>query len=352
MLDEARQIARVVFDQMTVDFAQQQGDSLEADLRQRDFTINAIAYHPSSQTLIDPLGGKDDIAAQTLRMVSYENLAADPLRLMRAYRQAAQLEFTLDGHTQQAIRRLAPRLQQVSVERIRSELDALLSVPAGTVQLKAILQQKLLQFCLPHFTAESIQQVESIDRAIAQLKISLPRYADSLEEWLKPSPVGFHRSWVKAAKLSRLVATDTVIAKTELSNLSYSRTETQVVLTLLKAQPALSRMQAKELSQSAQFFLFKLAANSFPAISLLALSQGIELSVVQPMTARFLDLSDPIAHPSTLVTGSEIMQQLGIKPGPQLGQIIKAVEQAQASGDISTKTQAIEWLLRQPFDVY
>ena len=63
-------------------------------------------------------------------MVSYENLAADPLRLMRGYRQAAQLKFTLSAETQSAIRQLAPMLAAVSSERVHSELDMLLSIPA------------------------------------------------------------------------------------------------------------------------------------------------------------------------------------------------------------------------------
>ncbi len=347
VLDEARQIARVVFEQATVDFAQQQGDSLEADLRRRDFTVNAIAYHPFSQTLVDPLGGKDDIAAKTLRMVSPENLAADPLRLMRAYRQAAQLGFAIDAQTQQTIGRFASKLQQVAIERVRSELDGLLSVPAGTAQLEAILQQRLLQFCLPHFTAQCIRQIEAVDEAISQLKSSLPAYANSLEEWLEPVAVSFHRSWIKATKLSRLLATDIAIAQSELSHLAYSRTETQVVLTLLKAQPALNLMRTEALSRSAQFFLFKLAAKSFPAVALLALSQGTALSVVAPMLAQFLDPADPIAHPQRLLTGNEIMRQLNMDPGPELGAVIKAVEKAQANGEISTKAEAISWLLQR-----
>ncbi|MGB3571554.1 MAG: CCA tRNA nucleotidyltransferase, partial [Phormidesmis sp.] len=153
---------------------------------------------------------------------------------------------------------------------------------------------------------------------------------------------------IKATKLSRLLARESAIAQVELSNLAYSRTEAQVVLTLLKAQPALNRMQAGTLSRSAQFFLFKLAAKNFPAISLLALSQGIAFSRVEPMIAKFLDPADPVAHPQKLITGHEIMQQLGMKPGPQLGALIKSVEKAQAIGEISTKTQAISWLLQQP----
>ena len=93
VLDAERQIARVVFDQGTADFALQVGETLEDDLRRRDFTVNAIAYNPHTKDLLDPLHGYEDLQRKRLRMVSVENLAEDPLRLLRAYRQAAQLGF-------------------------------------------------------------------------------------------------------------------------------------------------------------------------------------------------------------------------------------------------------------------
>lgn len=104
VLDPDRQIARVVFEQATVDLAQQEGDSLETDLRRRDFTINAIAYNPYTQELIDPLQGYADLQQGIIRMVSPKNLQDDPLRLLRAYRQAAQLGFKTEPATQSVIR--------------------------------------------------------------------------------------------------------------------------------------------------------------------------------------------------------------------------------------------------------
>jgi tRNA nucleotidyltransferase (CCA-adding enzyme) len=88
LLDPQRQIARVVFPQATVDFAQQSGESVETDLHRRDFTVNAIAYNPHTQEIIDPLQGRADLERRLLRMISPANLQDDPLRLMRAYRQA------------------------------------------------------------------------------------------------------------------------------------------------------------------------------------------------------------------------------------------------------------------------
>ena len=358
VLDAQRQIARVVFDQVTVDFAQQQGESLKADLRRRDFTINAIAYHPHRQAIFDPLGGKADLASQTLRMVSDKNLRADPLRLMRAYRQAAQLGFTLAPDTRSAIYQLAPQLQQVSMERVHSELDALLSVPANTSSkilpkilqsalLQDLLQSQLLQFCLPHFTTDSVAQIAAIDDALAQLQKTLPDYAQSLQGWLKPVPAGFHRSWIKAAKLSRLVGAEVATAQTELDALKYSRSEAQVVLTLLKVQRDIEAMHRGELSRSQQFFLFKLAGKSFPAVSLLALSQGVDWAVLQPIISRFLNPEDAIAHSRVLIDGNVLIKQLGMKPGPEIGAALRSVERAQAEGKVRSEEEAIAWLSKQ-----
>jgi tRNA nucleotidyltransferase (CCA-adding enzyme) len=104
ILDAQRQIARIVFPHGTVDLAQQEGDSIQADLARRDFTINAIAYNPFNQSFVDPLGGLVDLAAQQLKMIAMTNLEEDPLRLLRAYRQSAQLNFTIEANTQQALR--------------------------------------------------------------------------------------------------------------------------------------------------------------------------------------------------------------------------------------------------------
>lgn len=350
VLDEARQIARVVFDEMTVDFAQQQGPSIEVDLNRRDFTINAIAYHPATDRLIDPLGGKADIASKTLRMVSDQNLAADPLRLMRAYRQAAQLGFTLSTDTQAAIDRLAPKLATVSSERVHSELDALLSVPAGSDCLAGILNHRLLQFCLPHFDSESAAQIKAVDRAIAQFQLHIPSYAQRLHGWIKPVPTGHYRSWIKLVKLSRMVCAESKTAAAELTALKYSRNEIQVITTLLEAQPAILAMRSDTFTRAQQFFLFKAAGKSFPAVSLLALAQGVSLTLLQPMIERFLNPEDAIAHAPPLITGTMLMKQLKLKPGPQIGQLLKAVELAQAEGRIEDRESAIAFVKAQQIE--
>ena len=95
--------------------------SLAEDLKRRDFTINAMAYRPDTG-LVDLFGGQEDLRRKVIRCVGdpRERFDEDALRIMRALRFSAQLGFTLDKKTREAIREFAPRLQFVSRERIRS----------------------------------------------------------------------------------------------------------------------------------------------------------------------------------------------------------------------------------------
>jgi hypothetical protein len=112
------------------DFAPLRADSIAADLALRDFTINAMALalypRPADATLIDPLGGTQDLAQRCLRMCGNQVLFQDPLRILKGLRHCSQLDFTPDTATQHALQNYAPLLKQVAGERIRSELGLLL----------------------------------------------------------------------------------------------------------------------------------------------------------------------------------------------------------------------------------
>ena len=352
VLDADNQIARAVFDQATIDFAQQVGPTLETDLQRRDFTINAIAYHSQSDRLIDPLNGIADLQQQTLRMVSRENLAEDPLRLLRAYRQAAQLGFTIDSNTRRTIRELAPLLKTIAAERIRHELDALLSQPNGAACFRMAWQDGLLATWLPHLTADHAEQLAALDHTLANLP-KIPGYLNLLHDWMDTVPPGHYRSWIKAARLARLLPLEEDAANRWLTRLKYSRSEGQAIFRVLQAQPYLERMleQKGHLSRSDQFFLFKAAGTSFPAVSLVAFSMGIPTKSVVAMIERYQTDEDPIAHPIPLVSGKDLMQLLNLKSGPQIGQLLNAIENAQASGQLTNTNEALtwakEWFLKQ-----
>ena len=149
VLDEAREIARIVFDQGTLDLAKQEGSNLETDLNRRDFTVNAIAYNLQSQKLVDPLGGLQDLEQGILRMVSAKNLEDDPLRLLRAYRQAAQLGFKIETETKKAICDRTSLLKTIAAERVQAELNYILTAPQGNKWLVAAIRRWLARFLAP-----------------------------------------------------------------------------------------------------------------------------------------------------------------------------------------------------------
>ena len=103
-------------------------ESLEEDLRRRDFTVNAMAYSPDTG-LFDPFDGQADLAARVIRAVGDpdKRFSEDALRILRALRFAATLGFRIEGNTAAALIRLAPTVRRISPERIREELFKLLA---------------------------------------------------------------------------------------------------------------------------------------------------------------------------------------------------------------------------------
>ena len=113
-----------------VDVTPLQGASLAADLAARDLTVNAMAEPLSGGEIVDPHGGREDLAARRLRMVSPEAFAADPLRTLRVARLACELGFAVDPATAAAARAHAEGLGRVSPERVFAELKRIVVADA------------------------------------------------------------------------------------------------------------------------------------------------------------------------------------------------------------------------------
>ncbi len=319
VLDEQRQIARVVFNQGTVDFALQEGESLEQDLRRRDFTINAIAFNPLTQEIIDPLYGLSDLEKGLLRMVSRGNLESDPLRLLRAYRQASQLQFRIEANTQATLRTLAPLLKMVAAERVQTELNYLLSNQQGTLWLVAAGKDGVVQPWLETVTAQRLEQLEQVDFA-----------AGFFPELVREdSP--------RLAKLACLVSSKPKVAESQLLELKYPRLEVRTVVTAIKSLPGL--MTTKTLRE--QYFFFLEAKSAFPTLALFAIAIGVNRTIIDPFIHRYLNPNDQVAHPTPLVTGNELMDSLSLPPSPLIGALLTEIQVARIDGKVRTRESAI-----------
>ena len=128
------------------------GTSLADDLLRRDFTINALARDPLNGQIIDLFEGRQDLEAHILRAVGNEpdkRFDEDPLRLLRAVRFAAQFDFTIEPQTRRSMIRQASKLQKISRERIRDEMNKLLVSPHPAKGLDLLVELGLMEWIIP-----------------------------------------------------------------------------------------------------------------------------------------------------------------------------------------------------------
>jgi len=146
-----QKMLRVVTKDRFFDIMPVNGSTIENDLGLRDFTINAMALDVSTGNLIDPIGGQTDLAAKKVRMVSREVFRKDPVRLIRAYRMAANFDLSIDKNTRAAIAADANLIQKSAGERIREELFKILQCPQSHAYLSMMDQSDLLVHIFPEF---------------------------------------------------------------------------------------------------------------------------------------------------------------------------------------------------------
>ncbi len=154
VLDKENGAARVVKkmqgDFITFDFTDFRGPTLQEDLFHRDFTVNALALDLEcafdekrcDTYIIDPWGGREDIDARRIRMVSKDAFTEDPLRILRAFSFSSLLGFSIDTGTIKAAVKKRRALAGVSAERVRDELFKIFSCPGAAESLFHFLYEK------------------------------------------------------------------------------------------------------------------------------------------------------------------------------------------------------------------
>ena len=138
------------------------GDSLEGDLHRRDFTVNAMAMRLPAMQFVDPYKGVSDLAARTLRTPAtpQQSFDDDPLRMMRAARFSAQLEFEIDDEVFAAMSQMAERISIVSPERVREEFMKLVMSDHPRRGLRALVDTGLAELVLPELPLLQLEEDE------------------------------------------------------------------------------------------------------------------------------------------------------------------------------------------------
>jgi tRNA nucleotidyltransferase/poly(A) polymerase len=161
------------------------GATIEEDLERRDFTINAMAWDPLASRLVDPQGGRSDLAARIIRAVGdpAARFEEDGLRALRAVRFAARLGFALDPATKEAIPGALGKLALVSAERVRDEIAKTLLAPRPSVGLRLMEESGMLRLLLPELAAcrgveqKGMHRFDVLDHSLLAADAIPPRLA-------------------------------------------------------------------------------------------------------------------------------------------------------------------------------
>lgn len=206
VLDAGRDVARVVWPGQparSLDVARLTAGSIEADLRRRDFGVNAMALPLDArcvetlraggaalrEQLLDPCGGLDDLDRRSLRLTAAQALDDDPLRMLRAPRLAAELSFEIAPETAVAIRSRAVLASRPAGERQRSELLRLLAADRGAHDVARLDHLGLLEPLLPELAAtRGVQQSLPHDRDVYQHCLASLAAVELLEALLEHEP--------------------------------------------------------------------------------------------------------------------------------------------------------------------
>lgn len=195
-LDEARDVARVIFTAgafpIVCDIAGMRGGSIEADLRLRDFTVNALAFaytRGGQVDVIDVGSGRADLQARLLRRVSPSSLAEDPLRLLRAVRFSVDLGFPIEEETRLQILRMPHAVRLASAERQRDELWKMIAGPDPAAAVELLRTLGILPWVLPEVAStDLVTQSAPHDKDVYRHTLAAVQRATLLRDWLLNRP--------------------------------------------------------------------------------------------------------------------------------------------------------------------
>jgi tRNA nucleotidyltransferase/poly(A) polymerase len=332
------------------------GDAV-ADARRRDFTVNGLFYDPVERKLYDWVGGEADLRAKIIRTIGSpaERFGEDHLRLLRAVRLAAQLNFTIEPETFAAIKAAAPKIHAISAERIRDELIKLFSPPHASRGLDLLRQSGLLEQVLPEIAA-TITCAQSLDfhpegtvfnHLLLMLK-HLPADADPSLPW----SVLFH-DVAKPLTASRDPQTGSIhfyeheligadMAQTILERLRFPRNQIDDIVTAVRCH-----MQFKDVLEMRKSTLRRLLMRpTFPLeLQLHRLdcvgSHG-RLDVYDYLVEQAKEFEKQPEIRPPLLTGEDLIA-MGMQPGPAMGQLLAEIREKQLSDELKTIEEAKQW---------
>jgi poly(A) polymerase len=333
----------------------------QEDVQRRDFTINGLLMRHDSGEVLDYVGGQADLAGKVIRAIGEPDrrFAEDKLRMMRAVRFAARFGFELEAETFRAIRRHVGEIRQVSPERLREELTKLLTEGAARRAFELLDETWLLQQILPEIGAmKGVEQPPQYhpegDVWIHTLLMleGLPVGASPTLAWgVLLHDVGKPPTFQSAdetgdrIRFNNHVEVGVRMAEGICRRLRFSNEDTEQILRLVDNHMKFGAVEEMRASTLKKFVRLPRFDEHLALHRLDCLSSHRHLESYE-FVQRFLEVT-PLeqVRPERLLTGDDL-RAMGFRPGPLFAQILRALEDMQLEGQIQTRREAEEYVLR------
>ncbi len=342
---------RLVADSGVIDLLDRGTKPLIEELRRRDFTINALALDLRECEIVDPLGGREDIARRCLRQAGPRSLRSDPVRVLRLARLLAQLpDFKVDMRTAQSARAAAVGLAKIPSERIRQELSLLFESPGGTRGIALLIELDIfpsLWLPQPGVAATRSRQVLSDLKSLHEVKHHLETRGEHVD--LETAQIAL---LFMNLPLDGSGSTEDLL-RFDFQRGLISRTQRRAL------EPILAWQAMPEEVGELRWFLAQQGENwpsASAALGARSVAGGAPTATVEQKIDRLIAIvrkdGPAIFHPTPLIDGTDIQELWKIAPGPLLGKAIDQVRRAQVTGRISNRDEAIalleSWLGSRP----
>ncbi|MCC6509330.1 MAG: CCA tRNA nucleotidyltransferase [Pirellulaceae bacterium] len=303
------------------------------DAARRDFTINGMFYDPISQKVIDYVGGSADLQRGLIRAIGDADarIAEDKLRMLRAVRFAARFGFAIESATEAALQRHADQLSIVSGERMTAEMHKTLVTPGRELAVRTWASTGLLKVLLPTVAADWSTTGERICSLLRALQPCV--WTSALSALLLP---GFE----KQTEVERASLLDDLKGR-----LKFSNDELAQLKFALTAQAQLTHAQQLAWSQLQPLLIHPHRSVAIDVLRARVLCGELAEIQLETVDAR-LALQPEQLNPTPLVDG-QLLQSLGLRPGPRFKELINQARAAQLDGQLLDQSAAITWLKTQ-----
>ena len=322
------------------------------DALRRDFTINALFEDPLAGQVLDFAGGREDLASGIVRAIgdAKRRFQEDHLRMLRAVRFAARLQFSIEAGTLGAIQELTGLIKDVSAERIRNELVRILIEGHPRRGMELLDQSGLLAILLPEVKAlqgveqppqyhpegdvwtHTLMMLDMLERPSASLAMGV-----LLHDIGKPPTF----SVAERIRFDGHVEAGVVIARGILDRLRFSRAETDEILALIANHMRFKDVMQMKPSTLKRFLRLPKFDEHLELHRVDCLASNGNLSSWNYAREHFATVPEEELRPPRLISGQDLIAA-GYRPGPAFGRALEAVETAQLDGRLTTKEEALE----------